>query len=132
MIIDDSGIDAFINQKIIQNHGFAERIYTHNSGVSALEFFKNFEKLANVPSSLLPNVIFLDLNMPNLDGFGFAESLMQLNETITKDIKIVFLSSSNTTEDIDKASTFEKSIAYLVKPLTLEHLNEIQTKLDSL
>jgi CheY-like chemotaxis protein len=129
MIIDDSGIDAFISQKMIQNYGFAEKIYTYNSSASAIEFFKNFELLPELPHTLLPNIILLDLNMPNQDGFEFINELSKLSNSITDNIKIAFLSSSNSTEDIEKSKTFSKVINYIVKPLTFQHLSDIQEML---
>lgn len=131
MIIDDSGIDAFISQKMIQNYGFAEKIYTYNSSASAIEFFKNFELLPELPYTLLPNIILLDLNMPNQDGFEFIKELSKLNNSITDNIKIVFVSSSNSAEDIEKSKTFSKVINYIVKPITFQHLSDIQEMLNT-
>ena len=126
MIIDDSAIDAFINQKMIQNHGFADKIYTHNSSESALEFFRNFDKLPELPYSILPNIIMLDLNMPNQDGFAFLEEFEKISSKIKDKIKVVFVSSSNSNEDIEKAKSYPRVLAYVVKPIMLRDLDMIK------
>lgn len=132
MIIDDSGIDAFINQKMIQNYGFADKIYTYNSAASAIEFFKNFERLTELPYSILPNIIFLDLNMPNQDGFEFIEALDMLSERLTRHVKVAFVSSSNSPEDVERSKSYKRVISYIVKPISFHHLDAIQEILNEL
>ena len=70
MLIDDSEIDNFINQKMIEGCNIAERIYIHTSSKSALEFLKNIERTSEVAKNLIPEIIFLDINMPIMD-FNF-------------------------------------------------------------
>jgi hypothetical protein len=63
MLIDDNEVDNFINQRMIESCSFAGRIYVHSSSKSAIEFFKNFERIKDLPKSLLPSLIFLDINI---------------------------------------------------------------------
>jgi CheY-like chemotaxis protein len=69
MLIDDNEIDNLINQKIIESSSIAKHIFTHTSGKSAIEFLKNMEKLASRIENVLPEIIFLDIDMPLMDGF---------------------------------------------------------------
>ena len=126
MIIDDSEIDAFINQKMMQNYQFADKIYVHNSSFSALDFFMNFERVPELPHSLLPSIIFLDLNMPNKDGFGFIEDFNKLNTRITDKVKIVFITSSKSIDDIERAKKYNNVVSFINKPLTAEHLKNFK------
>ena len=73
MLIDDNEIDNFINQKMIEGCNFAERIYVHTSGKSAIEFLCNLARIKEVPEELIPEIIFVDINMPIMDGFQFLE-----------------------------------------------------------
>ena len=73
----------------------------------------------------LPEVVFLDLNMPVKDGFVFLNDFEALSDTVKKKCKIVVLSSSISPEDINKASTNPYVIKYVNKPLSEKYLEAI-------
>ena len=75
MLIDDNEIDNLINQKMIEAANITEHIYTHTGAKSAIEFLRNMEKLENVANEVLPDVIFLDIDMPLMDGFEFCKRI---------------------------------------------------------
>ena len=72
MLIDDNEIDNLINQKMIEAAAVTENIYTHTGAKSAIEFLKNMEKL-EMADQVLPDVIFLDIDMPLMDGFHLSD-----------------------------------------------------------
>lgn len=125
MIIDDCEIDTFINEMIIKGAGFAETVFKHNGAIGSLEFFKNIEMMKNFSTELLPSIIFLDINMPILDGFQFLDEFNNLSKLINKDIKIVLLSSSAHPSDIKKACEYKQIVKFLHKPLTEEDLRNL-------
>ena len=118
MLIDDSEIDNFINLKMLEGCNFAERVYVHTNGKSALEFLKNIERMGTGQNVLFPDVIFLDLNMPVMDGYQFADEFEKLPETLKNGTKIVVLTTSLNPSDIDKAKKYPQIIKYVNKPLT--------------
>ena len=67
MLVDDNDTDNFISKRIIEITEFAKTVEIKNSGKSALEYL---EEHKNDPDKL-PNIIFLDINMPIVDGFVF-------------------------------------------------------------
>jgi len=71
MLIDDNEMDNFINQKILESIYFAKNIYTNTNGLSALEFLKNINITQDSICDIIPEVIFIDINMPLMDGFQF-------------------------------------------------------------
>ncbi len=74
----------------------------------------------------LPQFIFLDLNMPVKDGFGFLEDFEKLDEEVRKNYaKVIVLSSSISPEDINKASTNPFVYKYINKPLSDKYLEAI-------
>lgn len=129
MLIDDSEIDNFINQKMIEGCNFAEQIYIHTSSKSALEFLKNIEKAGEVSHVLLPKVIFLDINMPIMDGFQFIDEFDKMSKSLSKNCKIVLLTTSINPSDMERSKNCKYIIQYVNKPLTQEVLDTIKSNL---
>jgi len=121
LLIDDNEIDNFINERMITSSGFAGKVIVKNSSDSALQFLKDNQH----DLILLPEVIFLDLNMPVKDGFVFLIDFESLAEPARQKCKIVVLSSSISPEDINKASTNPYVIKYVNKPLSEKYLEAI-------
>ncbi|HNS12729.1 MAG TPA: response regulator [Bacteroidia bacterium] len=113
MLIDDNELDNFINKKLIESESFADKVIIHASAQSALEELK---KISGNTSSL-PDVIFLDIMMPHMDGFGFLEEFNKLPDTVKKHSKVVMLSTSESFKDLNKANQDKNVYKFLNKPL---------------
>ncbi|MDH5602292.1 MAG: response regulator [Cyclobacteriaceae bacterium] len=125
MLIDDNEIDNLINQKTIEASNFAKNIYVHSSAKSAIEFLRNVEKIKDLAEQVLPDIIFLDIDMPLMDGFQFMDEFNKLsNETKSKS-KVIILTSSVNPQDMNKSMNYESVMKYLTKPLTQESLGKI-------
>ncbi len=125
MLIDDNELDNFINQKTIEANHFANKVYITSGSKSALEFLKNLEISGSKNFNIFPEVIFVDLNMPMIDGFQFIENLKTLLPNKFAELKVVILTSSITPSDKERALKISKDIMFLNKPLTKEMLNQI-------
>ncbi|MFN3839789.1 MAG: response regulator [Cyclobacteriaceae bacterium] len=121
MLIDDNEIDNLINQKMIEAASITENIYTHTGAKSAIEFLKNMEHL-DVADKVLPDIIFLDIDMPLMDGFQFLEEFEKLSTTAKKKCKIVMLTSSINPQDFNRSKKYENVKVYLNKPLTHDNI----------
>ena len=121
LLIDDNDIDNFINERMITANLFSKEVIIKNSAESALLFLN--ENDGN--DSVMPQLIFLDLNMPVMDGFGFLAEFEKLSENIRKNAKVIVLSSSISPEDINRASTNPYVVKYVNKPLNEKYLNAI-------
>ena len=123
LLIDDNKIDNFINERIIKNNLFAENVFVHTSVNSALEYFKNFNQTDKTLPVLIPDYIFLDLNMPLMDGWAFLQEFEKLKLPVT--CKIIILSASVNPEDISRAMKFKGVKDYFFKPLTTVLLSSL-------
>ncbi|WP_162523921.1 MULTISPECIES: response regulator [unclassified Flavobacterium] len=120
MIVDDNEFDCYITSKIINNLDESIDIMEFNSSLTAIQFLEEFQ---NSPEKL-PNLIFLDIYMPVLDGFGFIEKFNTFSDVIKAHTKICILSTTVDDLYIHKAK-INSSILYTSKPITNEFLQGI-------
>jgi len=123
-LIDDSEVDLFIHKKFLELCSFAETIITFTSPVKALEALRDASLLDG------PYLIFLDLNMPLLNGFEFLEKINSDSSGISDMIKVVILSSSNSPADRLKAKEFPNVISFFSKPLNMDELQSLSHSLE--
>ncbi len=116
LLIDDDEINNELNQIILQKFGYAEEAVVCENGQVALDY------LTSIAPEALPEVIFLDLRMPVMDGFQFLEAAQKVSDDLTKKISIYILTSSKNQQDMDKAKSFEVA-GYITKPLTTRQLD---------
>lgn len=121
LLIDDNEIDNFISEYIIKKCKIADKITVKTSAIDALEFLK----IINRNSEVFPDLIFLDIKMPVMDGFGFLEEFTKFPESINNQCTIVMLSSSSDQDDIDSAFKHHSVKKFLTKPLKIEMLENL-------
>ncbi len=125
LLLDDNDLDNFINEKIMESNLFSKKNYICTSGKSAIEFLTNIIEMGDDFSKNYPEIIFVDLNMPLMDGFQFIEFFKKNLESKLHNPKIVILTSSIFPEDELKAEKISKDITFLIKPLTKDILEQL-------
>lgn len=121
LLIDDNEIDNYIAKHIITKSKIAQKINVHNSAIDALEFL---ETLKNNPEGF-PDIIFLDIQMPEMNGFGFLEAFNKYPKTIHNQCKVIMLSSSGHPQDINRALQYPFVKKFLTKPLLLSMVEDL-------
>tara|TARA_R110000765_G_scaffold128061_1_gene226168 strand:+ start:1371 stop:1775 length:405 start_codon:yes stop_codon:yes gene_type:complete len=119
-IIDDDDISKYVMKRNLRQLSVTNVIEFPDSTQPLKILSDNFDSIDK-----LPDVILLDLNMPILNGFQFMEEFKVANEKIKKDIQIYMLTSSLSSEDLDRAKLFPEISEYFVKPITLRNLTRI-------
>jgi CheY-like chemotaxis protein len=121
LLIDDDIAFQFLNQYLLKKIGIpVENIHTVDNGKDAIDLLSEYY----AGTRELPDVIFLDLNMPVLDGFGFLEGFQRLRHQNKSPIKIVVLSSSEHPADISRAMELGAT-HFAAKPLFEDDLRRI-------
>src|SRR5436190_5287511 len=122
LVIDDDEVDVFITRRLLQSAKFAEEIVLKNSIAGALLYLEDLIR----NSYNLPEIIFLDLNMPGEDSFDFLEQLRQIRSLIGVNFRVLILTS--VTEQFKKNpgkesySIVEGVIEKPLKPDTLANI----------
>jgi CheY-like chemotaxis protein len=118
VLIDDDQLNNLINTRIITK--FSD--YTVNSFTSGRE---GLRFLASSEPGDFPEIIFLDINMPVMDGWEFLEEYQKLPEALVQHCSVIMLTSSIDINDIEKAKLFKNVREFMSKPLTVESLRVV-------
>ncbi|WP_324025005.1 response regulator [Maribacter sp. BPC-D8] len=120
-IIDDDPIFVYGTKRIIKEVDFATSILVYSNGQEALDGLTRL-CMAREP---LPDVIFLDLNMPILNGWEFLDEFKNCKSKRSKKIIIYIISSSVDPRDLERVKNYEQVDTYILKPITPDDLAKI-------
>ncbi len=96
LLVDDDHIFNYLNEKIIQRMGFSDEIHSARNGQEAI----GSSEPVSFRFEFSPDIIFLDLNMPVMDGFAFIEAFKRMNMPGKEKISIIIVTSSQDPQDI--------------------------------
>lgn len=121
VVVDDDEIILFLHSKIIQAVGLHKSPKTFNSAIKAIDFFESLSDDSG------PILLFLDINMPVMDGWGLLDIIHQ--ENFDKKIEVIMVTSSVDQRDKDKAASYCKIIDFAEKPFSKAHLEQVALRL---
>jgi len=125
VFIDDDYATNFYHKIIVRDSGLVEKYTFFSDPEEALSFFKN---LTEEEQPEIPDAIFLDVNMPKIDGWGFLEEYGKL--PVVKSPIIIMLTTSMNPDDQLKAKANPLVKGFNSKPLTEDHLIALQKELE--
>jgi CheY-like chemotaxis protein len=117
LLIDDNYIDNFVTRRILESGNFAEEIIVRQSPAEAIDSLRE--------GSIKPDVIFLDIRMPNMNGFEFLQEYDKLDDEHKSAGKIFMLSSSLDPNDFKRSTENKYITQFIHKPLTHKILEEL-------
>ncbi|VXB37439.1 response regulator [Maribacter litoralis] len=120
-IIDDDPIFVYGTKRIIKEVDFANTVMVYSNGQDALDGLMKIS-LTDEP---LPDVIFLDLNMPVLNGWEFLDEFKNCKSKKSRKIVIYIISSSVDPRDLERVKDYEQVDTYILKPITPDDLSKI-------
>jgi CheY-like chemotaxis protein len=120
--IDDDRMILKLTELMAKRHHFAENVRTLSDGQEGIEYFENEIQNQTAP---VPELIFLDLNMPTMSGWEFMDRYTERFQKLYSQTKICILTSSIDPRDERKANEYPSIIAFLHKPITKELLDNL-------
>ncbi len=125
-IIDDDDIFIYGTRRFMEEVSFCEDIIVFKNGKEAIDGMQNY--LAEGKN--LPEIIFLDINMPIMNGWDFLEEFTKIPNLNKDKVQLYIVSSSVDPFDLQRAKQFELVYKYILKPILPKQLNEILEAID--
>ncbi|MFD1001089.1 response regulator [Ohtaekwangia kribbensis] len=122
ILIDDDAVTNMVNKKIIYLSFPSIRVTAYTDAAVALD---QLRQMIAKDVTQLPDLIFLDINMPHMDGWEFLNEFIKLSESALQKTKIVMLTSSVDINDIEKSKTYKPVTDFLSKPLNKDNLRNL-------
>lgn len=120
LLVEDDPITILVCDRMIKMTSFAEKVITCENGKIAIDYLASLQE-----GNQMPPIIFLDINMPVMNGWDFLNEFEILKANFNKMPRIFLLSSTVDPEDYKKARQFEQVADFISKPLSKETLNQI-------
>jgi CheY-like chemotaxis protein len=125
LLIDDDETINYLHNRLLEKNSFTTNVAISINGKEGLDSIRQLNTKIDADEMAL---VFLDLNMPIMNGWEFLDNLAEIKEDIKIQYKIYILSSTINPDDKKKAKEHELVSGFLTKPLTREHLEQLKTE----
>ena len=121
LLIEDDAITITVCERLMKISNFANEVISCSDGRQAIEYLLH-------AISHLPEIILLDIHMGTMNGWEFLDWYEKWSASLVQCPPVYVLSSSLSTEDVKRSGSYVHVKDYIVKPITVEHLNSITAK----
>lgn len=125
LLIDDDETINYLHNRLLEKNSFTNNVAISINGMDGLDLFMQLDNQLREEEIA---IVFLDLNMPIMNGWEFLDNLSKIKDDIKMDYKIYILSSTINPDDKKKAKENALVTGFLPKPLTKEHLELLRTE----
>ncbi|WP_291119717.1 response regulator [Flavobacterium sp. UBA6135] len=126
LCVDDDPITLMLCKKVIVKANFGKEIIFAQNGQEALDLFEKLKEDNLKGTTQVPQLVFLDLNMPVMNGWDFIEKFSLDSNSAFKNTKIIILSSTIDPADFNRAKQYNIVSHFLSKPITVEMLEKLK------
>ena len=127
-VVDDGEIDQFLIKQNLLLYPVFDYVLYYNGGVPVMNYIKAHAQDAKN----LPDVIFLDLRMPEFDGWDVLDALQALYPKLSKKIKVYIITASIRSNDFFKAKNYSCVKDFFSKPITEDNFISISNQVQNL
>ncbi len=118
LLIDDDEPTNFYHSMMIEESGLCSNIHVKDSAVEALKWLKD-------EANPIPDLIFLDINMPIMNGWEFLDEYKSFPEVKKADIVVIMLTTSLNPNDKERANQMQEISSFMNKPLTIDNIQKV-------
>lgn len=120
-IVDDDDIYQLTTSILLKKTELVNKVILFSNGLKAIDFLKG--EIGN--KNNIPDILFLDINMPIMDGWAFLEEYLLISPLLPKSVVIYMVSSSVDSRDILRAKSISVLSGYMVKPISTQNLMDV-------
>ncbi|SFG09684.1 response regulator [Pontibacter chinhatensis] len=125
LLVDDDDTTNYLNERLLREMQVAKTVLALKNGQEALEYLNKAKQPGNEGEYKIPDLIFLDIKMPVMDGFAFLDKYHQVAQEEVDPIIILMLTSSASFYDLERLKSYSKVKKHFSKALTKYDVDEI-------